>query len=77
MLCSLSYRRGLLVVHAELVHFPPQQTWTGWTVDLLLKKPVVWTLNKVKDSVFKTKEVAEDTAYVHVASCMVSGVSVS
>jgi len=42
-----------------------------------VKKPVVWMLNKVKDSVFETKEVAEDRAYVHVAACMVSGISES
>jgi len=38
-----------------------------------VNKPVVWMLNKVKDSVFETKEVAEDTAYVHVAACMALG----
>lgn len=42
-----------------------------------MKKPVVWLLNKVKDSVFKTEAVAEDTAYVHVAVCMVGGMSES
>lgn len=77
MLCSVSYRRGLLVVQAEFTHIPPQQTWTGWTIDLLVKKPVVWLLNKVKDSVSKTEVVAEDTPYVHVAACMVGGISES
>jgi hypothetical protein len=77
MLCSFSYRRGLLVVQAEFVHIPPQQTWTAWTIDLLVKKPVVWIFNKVKDSVIKTKEIAEDTVYVHVAACLVGGISES
>lgn len=62
------------MVHAEFVHFPLQQTWAGWTIDLLVKKPAGWILNKVKDSVFKTQEAADDTGYVHVAACMVSGI---
>jgi hypothetical protein len=39
-----------------------------------VKKPVGWMLNKVKDSVFIFFFSAEDTAYVHVAACMVSGI---
>jgi hypothetical protein len=42
-----------------------------------VKKPIVWMLNKVKDSVIRTKEIAEDTAYVHIAACLVGGISES
>ncbi|XP_023020635.2 charged multivesicular body protein 7 [Leptinotarsa decemlineata] len=27
-------------------------TWTGWATDVLIKKPVVWSFNKIKNSVF-------------------------
>jgi len=70
-------RNGLLVVQEEFVHIPPQQTWTAWTINLLIKKPVVWTFNKVKGSVLNTKEAAEDTTYVHIAACKVSAISES
>jgi hypothetical protein len=77
LLCFLAYRKGLLVLQAEFVRTPPLQTWTAWTIDVLVKKPIVWVFNKVKDSVIKTKEIAEDTAYVHVAACMVGSISES
>jgi hypothetical protein len=65
------YRNRLLVFQGEFVNVPPQQTWLTWAVDLLIKKPVVWTFNKVKNSVLGTKEVAEDIPYVHIAACKV------
>ncbi|GLV43940.1 uncharacterized protein CBL_12764 [Carabus blaptoides fortunei] len=45
---------------------PPQQTWSGWAVNLVVKKPVVWSFNKLKNTFFTS--VANDTKYVHVPS---------
>jgi hypothetical protein len=70
------YRNRLLVFHGEFVSVPPQQTWLAWAVDLLIKKPVIWTFNKLKNSVLGTKEAAEDVPYVHIAACKVGVMSV-
>lgn len=45
---------------------PPQQTWSGWAVNLVVKKPVVWSFNKLKNTFFTS--VADDTKFVHVPS---------
>jgi hypothetical protein len=70
------YRNGLLVFQAEFVHIPLQQTWLAWAIGMLIKKPVNWTFNKVKNSVLGTKEAAEDIPYVHIGACKVGGMSV-
>lgn len=64
------YRNRLLVFHGEFVSVPPQQTWLAWVSDLI-KKPVIWTFSKLKNSVLGTSEVAEDVPYVHIAACKV------
>jgi hypothetical protein len=65
-------------VKEEFFHIPPQQTWMAWTIDLLVKKPVAWTFNKVKDSVLNnTRAVSEDMPYVHIGACKVGGISKS
>ncbi|XP_021935983.1 charged multivesicular body protein 7 isoform X3 [Zootermopsis nevadensis] len=64
------HRNGLLVVKEEFFRIPPQQTWTAWTIDLLIKKPVSWTFNKVSNFVFNSmKMVSEDILYVHIGAC--------
>lgn len=63
------HRNKLLAFQGEFVSVPPQQTWLAWAIDLLIKKPVTWTFNKVKNSVLGTKEAAEDVPYVHIAAC--------
>jgi hypothetical protein len=70
------YRNRLLVFQGEFFNIPPQQTWLVWAIDLLIKKPVVWTFNKVKNSVLGTKEVAEDVPFVHIAACKVGVMSI-
>ncbi|XP_069698491.1 charged multivesicular body protein 7 [Periplaneta americana] len=62
------HKDGDLVLHSDFVQIP-QQSWTAWTVDLLVKKPVVWTYNKVKETVLKTEEAADNTVYIHAGAC--------
>ncbi|KAJ9579748.1 hypothetical protein L9F63_004585, partial [Diploptera punctata] len=66
------YRNGDLVTKSNFTYISSPQTWTGWTVDLLVKKPAVWAFNKVKDSVIKTS-ISEDIPFVHVAACKAIG----
>jgi hypothetical protein len=48
----------------------------AWIIDLVIKKPVSWTFNKVKDSVLNnTRVVSEDVPYVHIGACKVGGIS--
>jgi hypothetical protein len=71
------YRDGLLV-QEKFFHTSPQQTWVAWIIDLVIKKPVSWTFNKVKDSVLNnTRVVSEDVPYVHIGACKVGGISES
>ena len=57
---------------SQFTYISPNQTWTGWTVDLLVKKPAVWAFTKVKDSIIKTSPITEDTVLIHIAACKVS-----
>lgn len=45
---------------------PSLQSWSSWTVNLLLKTPVVWSFNKVKDSIVGKSGLNEDEEFVYV-----------
>ncbi|XP_063699737.1 charged multivesicular body protein 7 [Culicoides brevitarsis] len=41
---------------------PPEATWSGWAMNLLVKKPLKWGINKVKEQVMTIRD--ETTSYV-------------
>lgn len=45
----------------------PSKTWTGWTVDIFVKKPISWSFSKVKSYI---SEPVTDTnqTYIHLAT---------
>lgn len=38
-------------------------TWSGWAMDILVKRPMIWSFNKVKDQIFT--RVNTDHTFVH------------
>ncbi|KAJ8969534.1 hypothetical protein NQ314_001717 [Rhamnusium bicolor] len=38
-------------------------SWSGWATDILIKRPLSWSYNKIKNSIFTT--VNTDQSYVH------------
>uniref|UniRef100_A0A336L5J9 CSON005229 protein n=1 Tax=Culicoides sonorensis TaxID=179676 RepID=A0A336L5J9_CULSO len=40
----------------------PQQTWSGWAMNMLVKKPLKWGITKVKEQVMTVRD--ETTSYV-------------
>ncbi|XP_067008360.2 charged multivesicular body protein 7 [Anabrus simplex] len=59
-------RNGELRLKSEFMQIP-QQTWSGWALDVLVKKPVVWSFQRAKDLVVATKG-EEETVYIHVGA---------
>lgn len=43
----------------------PCDTWTSWSIDVFLKRPLTWSLSKVKSYVVTT-DIDGETTYVHV-----------
>lgn len=56
-------RSGDVVLESDFLK-EPSETWTAWSLDLFLKKPLAWSLVKVKSLVVDSK-MDKDTAYVH------------
>lgn len=42
----------------------PQKTWTGWAVDITIKRPLKWSFNKVKSTFIVPTDA--NTKFVHV-----------
>lgn len=38
-------------------------TWSGWAMDILVKRPMLWSFNKVKDQIFT--RVNTDQTFIH------------
>lgn len=45
---------------------PPLQSWSTWAVNWFVKAPVVWSFNKLKDSIVAKSEPNEDEKFVYV-----------
>lgn len=40
----------------------PQQTWSGWAMNVVFKKPIMWSFNRVKQSIINSND--ENIEYV-------------
>lgn len=47
----------------DFVNIPPE-SWTLWAADLMIKRPIIWSLNKLKNTVIRPTAV--DLNYVHI-----------
>lgn len=43
----------------------PSETWTAWATDTLIKRPIIWSFKKLKESLISTEK---DQVYVHLPS---------
>ncbi|PSN54778.1 hypothetical protein C0J52_01998 [Blattella germanica] len=64
-------KNGDLVAKSNYINDLSQQTWTAWTVDMLVKRPASWAFTKIKDTINKTPLLTSDTALVYVAACKI------
>ena len=42
----------------------PCESWTAWSIDIFIKKPLVWSFSKVKSYV-GNNEINRETKYIH------------
>ncbi|XP_078049684.1 charged multivesicular body protein 7 [Augochlora pura] len=42
----------------------PCDTWTAWSIDIFIKRPLAWSFSKVKSYVI-SNEINKDTIYIH------------
>ncbi|XP_043469132.1 charged multivesicular body protein 7 [Leptopilina heterotoma] len=57
------FRTGEIILEQDFVK-EPSSTWTGWAVDVFVKKPLVWSFSKAKNYV--SEEVINvHTKYIH------------
>ena len=45
----------------------PSATWTGWTIDIFVKKPISWSFSKLKSYVSEPV-IDNDVKYIHLAT---------
>ncbi|XP_063231773.1 charged multivesicular body protein 7 isoform X2 [Bacillus rossius redtenbacheri] len=57
-------KNGTLVLHSDFVKFVPRETWTAWVVDMVVKRPAVWTFSKVLEALVSSS-IEDETEYVH------------
>jgi len=43
----------------------PCETWTAWSIDIFVKKPISWSFSKVKDYVIGQKTNNTEVRYIH------------
>jgi len=43
----------------------PCETWTAWSIDIFVKKPISWSFSKVKDYVIGQKTNTIEVRYIH------------
>ncbi|XP_015598838.1 charged multivesicular body protein 7 [Cephus cinctus] len=56
--------------NGEIISLPeflkgPAGTWTGWAIDILVKKPLIWSFFKVKNSMYE-QSIDTNAKFVHV-----------
>ncbi|XP_076748835.1 charged multivesicular body protein 7 [Xylocopa sonorina] len=56
-------RNNEIVPEAEFLK-EPCESWTAWSVDIFMKRPLIWSLTKVK-SYIVDNEINRETKYVH------------
>ncbi|XP_051160153.1 charged multivesicular body protein 7 [Leptopilina boulardi] len=52
------HRNGEIILEQDFIK-EPSSTWTGWAVDVLVKKPLIWSFSKAKTY------VSEDVISIH------------
>nr|CAD7591681.1 unnamed protein product [Timema genevievae] len=58
---------GELTEYSEFVKVPPQQSWASWTLSLLVKSPLLWSMQKMKDALI-SPTFAMESKYVHLGA---------
>lgn len=56
-------RNNEIITETEFLK-EPCDSWTSWSIDIFIKKPLVWSFSKVKSYVV-SNEVNKETRYVH------------
>nr|CAD7449806.1 unnamed protein product [Timema bartmani] len=64
---------GELTEYSEFVKVPPQQSWASWTLSLLVKSPLLWSMQKMKDALI-SPTFAMESKYVHLGAAKVQKV---
>lgn len=60
------YRNGEVMLESDFMK-EPSKTWTGWSVDVFVKKPFNWSFSKIKNYVVEPV-LATDQVYIHLAT---------
>nr|XP_031849073.1 charged multivesicular body protein 7 [Nomia melanderi] len=56
-------RNNEIITEAEFLK-EPCDSWTAWSIDIFVKRPLVWSFSKVKSYVVNN-EIDKDTRYIH------------
>ncbi|XP_014219986.1 charged multivesicular body protein 7 [Copidosoma floridanum] len=60
------YRNGEVILESDFLK-EPSNSWAGWTVDMLVRKPISWSFSKLVN--YMTEPVIDPgTKYVHLAT---------
>lgn len=60
-------RSGMVKLMSDFMRVPQQQTWTTWIVSSFVTSPLIWSFNKLKESLTSPAENNIEAEYVHLA----------
>lgn len=60
-------RNGMIKLMSDFIRVPQQQTWTSWIVSSFVTSPLIWSFNKLKESLTSPAENITEADYVHLA----------
>lgn len=57
------YRNQEIILETDFVQ-NPCDTWTSWSINMFVKRPLTWSFSKIKSYVITT-DINEETRYIH------------
>ena len=65
---------GDLSTQTDFLEPPPSESWAIWSLDIFVRKPLTWTFNKMKDTLFGSPPNAQSNCifiYIAVVEVMI------
>lgn len=67
IICLLQYsRRNEIIQEIDFLQ-EPCETWTAWSFDTFLRRPISWSFCKIRNHMMGQKPIDTETRYIHVA----------
>lgn len=66
-------RNGMVKLLSDFMCTPQQHTWASWALSSFVKSPLIWSFNKLKESLISSSENTVEAEYVHLGIVKAKG----